>query len=127
MDVNEEVEEEMTYPVFDQEAALSRVDNDMELFREIASLFFDDSANLMGEIRDALKIGDAKKLERGAHTLKGSVSNFFAKGAYDAALKLEIMGREGKIGDAKAALSELDRQIERLVSALWTFAEEVVV
>jgi len=121
----EDVEEEMTYQVFDQDTALSRVDNDMELFKEIAALFFDDSAKLLGEIREAIKLGDVRMLEKAAHTLKGAISNFFAKEAFDAALKMEAMAREKKLTDVDAAYSELERQVERLVTALWTFSEEV--
>lgn len=115
----------MTYQVFDQDTALSRVDNDMELFKEIAALFFDDSAKLLGEIREAIKLGDVRMLEKAAHTLKGAISNFFAKEAFDAALKMEAMAREKKLTDVDAAYSELERQVERLVTALWTFSEEV--
>ncbi len=125
--VKEEVEEEMTYQVFDQETALARVDNDMELFREIAALFFDDSVKLLGEIREAITLGDMQKLELAAHTLKGAISNFFAKEAFDAALKMEMLAREKKLRELDSVYSELDHQIERLVTALWTFSEEVFV
>lgn len=122
----EEVEVEMPNQVFDQKTALSRVDDDMELFREISALFFDESAKLLGEIREAMRLGDMQKLEIAAHTLKGAISNFFAKDAFDAALKMEMAAREKSLREVEAAYPELDRQVERLVSALWTFSEQVM-
>ncbi len=116
----------MPNQVFDQKTALSRVDDDMELFREISALFFDESAKLLGEIREAMRLGDMQKLEIAAHTLKGAISNFFAKDAFDAALKMEMAAREKSLREVEAAYPELDRQVERLVSALWTFSEQVM-
>ena len=39
--------------------------------------------------------GDLPGLARAAHTLKGSVAIFAAQAAYDAALRIEQMGRDG--------------------------------
>ena len=49
---------------------------------------------LLDGIRGAAERGDAQGMERAAHKLKGSVANFAAPAAYDAALRLEVMGRE---------------------------------
>jgi signal transduction histidine kinase/CheY-like chemotaxis protein len=112
--------------VFDRKQALARVEGDMELMREIIGLFLDEYGNLMEEIRDSIKAGDAKKLERAAHTLKGMVGNFGAERAQKAALKLEKIGREGGLDGAEEAFHELEREVERLKKALDEFLKEKV-
>ncbi|MFQ5586427.1 MAG: response regulator [Thermodesulfobacteriota bacterium] len=104
--------------VFDRKAVLDRVEGDKELFKELVELFLKNTPQLMGEIRDAVSRGDASQLEHSAHTLKGSAGNFCAGPAFDAALKLETMGREGKIKEADEAISVLQGEIERLKTAL---------
>ena len=69
---------------------------------------------LMDGIRGAVERGDAHGMERAAHKLKGSVANFAAPAAYDAALRLEVMGREGHLDQAREALTALDRALEEL-------------
>jgi CheY-like chemotaxis protein len=103
---------------FDPGAALKRVDGDRELLREIASLFFEDTPRLLAEVRNAIQRGDGKALERSAHTLKGSVGNFGARAAFEAAFSLEQMGRNGDFARATEVFTQLDRQLTLLIPAL---------
>ena len=66
--------------VFDRDAALERMDGDVELLKELVGLFLDECPQRMAEIREALTRRDATKLRQAAHTLKGSVGNFGAGG-----------------------------------------------
>jgi HPt (histidine-containing phosphotransfer) domain-containing protein len=104
--------------VFDQAAALMRVEGDTELLLEIVEVFLDDSPRLMSRIRAALKRQDLKSLEQAAHTLKGSVGNFCAPAAYAASFKLEKIGREGNVEEAQQAWVELEEAMEQLKPAL---------
>ncbi len=105
-------------PVFDLNAALSRADGDFELLREIAGLFLEDSPQQLGEIRSAIEARDSGKLERAAHSLKGAICNFQATAAFEAALRLEKLGRAGSMAEAEEAFAELETEIARLASAL---------
>ena len=104
--------------ILDMEALMARLDGDKELLAEIAGLFIESSSEALIEIREAIEAGDQKRLERSAHTLKGSVGNFFAKKAVDASLRLETMGREGKLDSAPGALEVLEKEIGRLIPVL---------
>jgi PAS domain S-box-containing protein len=115
---NKAVEAEAAEPVFDREALLARVENDQELLREIVALFLGEAPELLGAIREALERRDAPSLERSAHTLKGSVGNFGAKSAFETALKLETMGRNGDLSGGAEALAELETKISQLVKTL---------
>jgi PAS domain S-box-containing protein len=112
--------------VFDRDAALDRVDGDRELLQEIIELFFDEMPGLLAAVQETITRCDAKALERAAHTLKGAVGNFGAKGAFDAALRLEVMGRGGDLTHVAGAYAELEREVARLEGALAALREEKV-
>jgi two-component system, sensor histidine kinase and response regulator len=98
----------------DRELALSRVGGDAELLKEIAALFMEDYPNALAEIRAATARGDAKGVERAAHGLKGSVANFGAQAAADAALQIEQIGRAGDLSRAREAIDTLARALDAL-------------
>jgi hypothetical protein len=51
------------------------------------------------------------------------VGNFGAKRAYEAALKLETMGREADLNGATDVLARLEVEVSRLESALASLTE----
>jgi len=104
--------------VFDMTKALENVGGDMDLLKEIIEIFLEDYPNQMKQIQEGISSGDAVVLEHAAHSLKGSVANFAAKRAYDAAYRLEVLGREGDLGEANEALGDLEKEIEGLKDAL---------
>ena len=100
--------------LIDRTAVLDRIGGDHELLRDITAIFLAEYPALLGEIQEAVAARDAKKLERAAHSLKGSVSNFGAHAATEASYRLEIIGRRGQFEEASAALSELLVQFQQL-------------
>ena len=66
----------------------------------------------------AVAAGDATKLRRAAHTLKGAAATFGAEETQDAALCLEEMGRNAQLAGAEVALAALDTALTRLRAAL---------
>jgi two-component system sensor histidine kinase/response regulator len=97
---------------------LYRFDDDMELLREAVQDFLDECPKRLAGLRDALACGDSDAVARLAHALKGSVGNFAARHAVDAAQKLETIGRTGEIARGLEVYAELDEAIERLKPAL---------
>jgi len=108
----------------DRDAAMKRVDGDAELLGEIVDLFLADVDNLTNDIRNAVQAADAGQVMRTAHRLKGSVATLAAEPAADAALRLEIMGRNDDLAGAEAALDVLERELKRLVPALRSFVHD---
>jgi HPt (histidine-containing phosphotransfer) domain-containing protein len=98
----------------DRQVALSRVGGDAELLKEIAQLFIDDYPRALEDIREAANRGDAKSLERSAHGLKGSVANFGASSAVEAARKLESMGRAAQLAEAQQVIHTLELALAAL-------------
>jgi HPt (histidine-containing phosphotransfer) domain-containing protein len=94
------------------------LDGDIELFRELAELFMDDSASLIKRIQDSINSSDSNQLRKSAHTLKGSVSNFSAQKAFDAAFNLENIGQNNNLDNAESAFRELKSEIQNLIEAM---------
>ncbi|MBM4258231.1 MAG: PAS domain S-box protein [Deltaproteobacteria bacterium] len=110
--------------IFDLDEALNRVDGDRELLREMAAVFLDEYPLLLTTMQDALSHGNAQTLTFAVHTLKGSVANFAANNAFEAALKLEKIGRQGNLTQAKTALAEMEAELARLAPLLTTLKME---
>ncbi len=105
-------------PVLDLQEALDRVDGDRDLLSEIADLFLADVDEMMDVVRKAVEANDGPALHCAAHRLKGSVVTFAAAPAADAALALELLGRDGQVDAAPEAFKRLEMEIPRLVDAL---------
>ncbi len=111
--------------VVDKTAIYNRVGGDIELLRDIVSLFLDESPVLVAEIREAIRSDDSERLQAAAHTLKGSVANFGAESAVAATLALENMGRNREMDQALYGLVTLDKEIECVREELLSLTEEI--
>jgi HPt (histidine-containing phosphotransfer) domain-containing protein len=97
---------------------LNRVGGDLGLLREVVGLFLDACPQSLAELRQAATAGDAAALHSRAHTFKGMVGNFGARDAFAAALRLEMLAREGDLSGASDACAALEGAVERLRPAL---------
>jgi two-component system sensor histidine kinase/response regulator len=100
--------------IFDKTVALSRVGGDVELLREIAVLFLDDYPKSLSDLHEAIASRDARRVERAAHGLKGSVSNFGANSAVEAALRLESLGRAQELAEVEQVFHTLELALAAL-------------
>jgi HPt (histidine-containing phosphotransfer) domain-containing protein len=60
--------------VIDWSVALSHVDGDRELLKELAAMFMDDYHHFLDELKESILKCDYSTLERVAHTLKGRLA-----------------------------------------------------
>jgi two-component system sensor histidine kinase/response regulator len=102
----------------DRQLVLSRAGGDLELLREIAALFLEDCPRGLAAIREAVACENAAKLESAAHALKGSVANFGARAAVEAAFRLEQMGRIRDMREAPAVLGNLEKALSIVCTEL---------
>ncbi|MFN3533361.1 MAG: Hpt domain-containing protein [Candidatus Brocadia sp.] len=109
--------------VFDKDEALGIIGDDEEFLKELAEMFINDFPEQISNIKKAIHIHDSNALEKSAHKLKGAVANFGEKAAWKEALRLEMMGRENKLGDVEEAYETLMKETERLVNALREFVK----
>lgn len=99
---------------FDRAVALARVGGDPELLKEIAHLFLDDYPRVLQELHEAIAGGDAARIERTAHGLKGSVANFGASAAVEAARSLEALGRARQLAETEQGIRALELALAAL-------------
>lgn len=102
----------------DRSAALELVGEDEELLAELAGLFLETLPEYLTQLREALAKAESHPLERAAHALKGSVGNFCARGAAEAAFRLEQIGRSGDLSRAADALAALESELKFVVADL---------
>jgi len=78
----------------------------------------EDYPRLRERVEAALEAREAAALGEAAHAIKGVVKNFYALSAARAAEELERCGRQADFAGAEPAWRALQREVERLVSAL---------
>jgi PAS domain S-box-containing protein len=98
--------------------AVERANVDEHALRELAGLFVDECPKLLDEVRSAISAGDAVRLRRAAHTLKGSAAVFGARPAVAAAASLESLAITRQLAAAPAAAEVLEIEAARLSEAL---------
>ncbi len=98
----------------DLEAVLSRFNGDKEFFVEILHEFLDSAPKQLETLDEAVKKGNAKLVEKEAHSLKGAAGNLSAKRIAHLALKLELLGRTGDLVDAKETILNLRNEFKHL-------------
>lgn len=97
--------------------ALSRLGDDRELLAAIIEIYLEDSPPLLEKIRRAVMGNDPQSLQRAAHNLKGLAVTLSAGDVAVAASRLEHMGSSACLGDAAAAVTELESHLNDLKSA----------
>jgi HPt (histidine-containing phosphotransfer) domain-containing protein len=115
----------MAEPVVAKETILATLDNDTELLREVITLFLEDCPKMLAALRSGVDARDRKSLGSAAHALKGSVSNFGAASAYQAAQKLEKMARQEDWNLLIEISANLERELTRVTTALEQIRKEI--
>lgn len=105
-------------PLFDRKAALFMLDEDTELFEQLAAMFVADLPRNLADIDAALADDDSERLARVAHTLKGLCLTFAAAGPAEAANALEQTARIGDLAACRELAAAARSQIEALSAEL---------
>ena len=107
----------------DWDAALEAVDGEESLLNTLVQAVLEESPQILEAIRRAVADGDASSLRSSAHTLKGSIRYFRADRAFDAAFRLERMGRDGDLSDANEVLRVLEEETGGILRLLEVFLQ----
>ena len=108
---------------FDLTASLEKLDGDAGLLHELAQVFLEDSPRLLAAIHQAARAGDPAQIRSAAHAVKGSLANFGARPAIDAAQRLEAIASQGRISEVAPAVDELVAAVHELVRGLAALTE----
>ena len=104
--------------IIDWAQARKNTGHDAKLLEEIVRIFLEECPHTLIEIRHAIATTDGAQLRRAAHMMKGSAAIFGALPVVDAALRLEMMGRENNFSTATAALDLLESRTAQLMKTL---------
>lgn len=105
-------------PVFNLSEALTRVEEDEDLFQTLAELFIEQAPLDMAATKAALDAGDAKALGRAAHRMKGAILQFAAPRLFEITKELESLGNAGTMDRAAATCAAVDQELQKLIEAL---------
>ena len=100
---------------------LEEIDGDWEFLEESVEILMEDAPTLLTEIKNGLAANDAEAIWQNAHALKSMVGNFFAKRSFEAAHRVETLGRNGDISEVDMEILILEIEIQQLISALSNF------
>lgn len=101
--------------VCDLPAALARMGSNVELVREMLSLFREDAPIYQSRLSGALASGDSAGVQHASHSLRGMLCMFGAEAAMQVAQRLERMGSDGDLTDARVETEMLNREITRFL------------
>ncbi|MGA2112546.1 MAG: PAS domain S-box protein [Anaerolineales bacterium] len=98
----------------DIRSAMVRFEGDRSFFLEMVHQFTEHLADRLLEMKAALEAGDANRLSRHAHNLKGVAANFSAEPLVRLAKELETCGKQEDLAEAPALLSAIQAESERV-------------
>jgi len=107
-------------PALNLPEALNRVGGDHSLLRALVQMFLQTYPTLMRDLRKAISQPDTTAIRRLAHTLKGAIGNFGTGPAYQAAQRLETMGRQSELNGVDEVCNTLEQALLGLQGALET-------
>jgi two-component system, sensor histidine kinase and response regulator len=102
--------------------ALAALQGDRKLLGELIEIFREECPKLRSEIAAAIQAGDARLLQRAAHTLKGSLGHLAAAEAHRLAEQIEIHAKQGEFSTAEALWPKLQIELDRFEPTLAEFA-----
>jgi two-component system, sensor histidine kinase and response regulator len=103
---------------FEDRVLHERFDGDLELLRVVAGTFLESTPPLLIEMRQAVAAASPASITRIAHRLRGSLANFGADEAVQAASRLEKMGADGDLAGADDACEDLIEGYDALRTGL---------
>jgi CheY-like chemotaxis protein/HPt (histidine-containing phosphotransfer) domain-containing protein len=103
--------------VFREKELLSRLMDDRVLAGAILEKFVQDVPGQLQELKRSIEAADESAARR-AHSIKGASANIGAESLKKAAARMELLLKEKCIGEARALFPELEKEFDKLISAL---------
>lgn len=107
----------------DWERAMMTVGGDRGLLRELIEVFLQERVEMLGAIRHAIDVRDAKELRRASHSLKGALLHLGVPEPAEFARQIEDSATDSEV-DWEVnlqVLEKLEREIEKVIPELDRF------
>jgi len=101
--------------------ALSRVDGDKDLLKELVQTFQEDLSERVASLTAAIRRGDDLETFHSAHGLRGPLGILCAEKALALAGELETLGRAGQTGEAATVGEAFEVEMTRVAAFLDDF------
>jgi HPt (histidine-containing phosphotransfer) domain-containing protein len=101
-------------PPINRAEALERIGGDPDFLNELLGIYSDEFVLRVKELRAAVNGQEFKTIQELGHSLKGSSANLSLPVLQQAAMDIEMAGREKNIQKAKNSFAELEKEFERL-------------
>ncbi len=103
---------------FDLESALDVTGGDRELLAELAQLLLQECPSMLADLDAAVARQDGQQIEMAAHKLKGAVTTFGGRAIAAAALRVEMLGKQGELAGIEQHLAALKNLIGPFLAEL---------
>ncbi len=101
------------YKVFDQIAALDRVDSDKELLCELVDMFKKTYQENLKNLESAINNHDLDSIIRTSHMMKGSLGNLGGMTAFSLAQKIEACGKSDNLTEIGTLFQNFRLEIDK--------------
>ncbi len=99
--------------VFDKSDFLERTMNDLELGKQVLTMFMQTGSDLLAELENVVEEKDSEAIMRIAHSFKGSAGNIGAKRLACLALDLEKSAEAGNLEDIIRKFKDIKTEFEQ--------------
>jgi two-component system, sensor histidine kinase and response regulator len=96
----------------------------MDLVKTILRIFIESAGESVSRVENAILARDGEQLAAAAHALKSSTANVGAKVLSEFYRRLEQLGREGRLGDARELLIQVRPEHQRAVARMYEILQE---
>jgi signal transduction histidine kinase/DNA-binding response OmpR family regulator len=112
-------------PRYDELPFVADLDVDVDARIRLGPLFLTEAPRQIGDVREGIARRDRIAVVSAAHRLKGSIANFNAPAALEAAERLEVMAGSADPAGAEVAWDALAEELEHLTAALTPLLKEL--
>jgi len=109
--------------IFDKKALLKRLDNDVELCQELVKVLLKEVPEYIENIKQSFRNNDISSVIHQAHTIKGAAANVEANGIKNAALEMEMAGKNSDLVKTHFYLKSLESELEKFKFAVKDFLQ----
>jgi PAS domain S-box-containing protein len=116
--VGAEKEVDASAMIFDRAGLVSRLMGDEGLARELIAVFLEDIPKQIAALRGYLEAGNAARVARQVHTIKGASANLSGEVLRAVASDMEKAAKAGDLAAVTASMGELESAFDRLREAM---------
>jgi len=111
--------------VFNREAFLYRMMQDVHLAHTVTGGFLNDLPELIRMLKQRVAEQDIESVRKEAHKVKGAAANVGGELLSELALKMETASKAGDLAAVTARIPELEEQTARLTEAMKSWRAQI--